>query len=50
VLAGAHTSLESLQTKQVDVYFLHAPDSTVPIEETVDAIQELYVAGAFKKV
>jgi aryl-alcohol dehydrogenase-like predicted oxidoreductase len=31
-------------------YFLHSPDHDTPIEETVDAIQELYAAGKFKKV
>jgi aryl-alcohol dehydrogenase-like predicted oxidoreductase len=35
---------------QVDIYYLHAPDPTVPIKETLSAIQELYEAGKFKRV
>lgn len=33
----------------METYYLHAPDKTTPIEETVDAIQELYKAGKFKR-
>ncbi|KAL8678216.1 MAG: hypothetical protein Q9186_005399 [Xanthomendoza sp. 1 TL-2023] len=33
----------------VDLYYLHGPDVTTPIEETLSAIQELYAAGKFKR-
>ena len=32
----------------METYFFHAPDPQTPIEESVDAIQELYAAGKFK--
>jgi len=35
---------------KVETYFLHAPDPTTPIAETMDAIQELYEAGRFNRV
>jgi aryl-alcohol dehydrogenase-like predicted oxidoreductase len=38
-------SLVRLGTDYVDVYYLHAPDPLVPIEETLDALQRLVVAG-----
>ena len=42
-------SLEQLQVTNVETYFLHSPDPTTPIEETLSAIQELYLAGKFKR-
>lgn len=35
---------------QVETYFLHAPDPIVPLEETLDAVQEVYKSKRFKKV
>jgi len=35
---------------QVDIYYLHAPDPSIPLEETLSAIQEIYAAGKFKRV
>jgi aflatoxin B1 aldehyde reductase len=36
--------------EKVYIYYLHAQDSTTPIEETMDAIQVLYKAGRFERV
>lgn len=33
----------------METYFFHAPDAQTPIEESLDAIQELYAAGKFKR-
>jgi len=49
ILDGMKTSLENLGVDSVDIYYLHAPDPTTPIEETLSAIQELYAAGKFKR-
>jgi aryl-alcohol dehydrogenase-like predicted oxidoreductase len=38
-------SLARLGTDYVDVYYLHAPDPKVPIEETLDAMKRLVGAG-----
>ena len=36
------TSLESLRIPYMDIFYLHAPDHTVPLEETLGAVQQLY--------
>ena len=38
-------SLKRLQTDYLDIYYLHWPDSDVPIEETLETIDELVKAG-----
>jgi aryl-alcohol dehydrogenase-like predicted oxidoreductase len=38
-------SLKRLGTDYLDLYYLHQPDYAVPIEETLDAMQELVRAG-----
>ncbi len=40
-----HASLRRLQTDHLDVYYLHQPDRTTPIEETMGALNELVDAG-----
>lgn len=49
VLKSADESLEYLQTIQVDIFYLHRPDLSTPIEETLEAIDELYKQGKFKR-
>lgn len=49
VLEGIETSLKRLGVSSVDIYYLHSPDTSVPIEETLSAIQEIYAAGKFKR-
>ena len=36
------TSLTSLQLPSVDIFYLHAPDHETPIEETLEAVQQLH--------
>ena len=38
-------TLKRLQTDYVDLYYLHAPDWSVPIEETLDTMDEFVRAG-----
>lgn len=38
-------SLKRLQTDRVEIYYLHAPDPTAPIEESAGAIRELIDEG-----
>lgn len=33
----------------VDVFYLHAPDTTTPIEETLAGVNEVYKTGFFKR-
>lgn len=49
ILQSAKESLELLGLDKVHVYLLHSPDPTVPISETLEAIQELHLAGKFEK-
>ena len=42
MLKQASTCLESLQTSCVDILYLHAPDHNTPVEETLEAVQQLY--------
>ena len=35
---------------KIETYFLHSPDPVTPIEETVEAMQEVYAAGGYKHV
>nr|CAB3220846.1 aflatoxin B1 aldehyde reductase member 2-like [Phallusia mammillata] len=43
------SSLDRLQTKQVDIFYLHAPDHNTPITETLQAVNELYQEQKFKE-
>lgn len=45
--AQCQQSLSDLGLKSVAIFYLHAPDEDVAIEETLRAVQELYKAGAF---
>ncbi|KAK5076191.1 hypothetical protein LTR51_001871 [Lithohypha guttulata] len=40
--ATLNKSLEQLDTKCVDIFYLHAPDRSVPFEETLQACDELF--------
>eukprot|EP00613_Pedinella_sp_CCMP2098_P037957 CAMPEP_0171803702 /NCGR_PEP_ID=MMETSP0991-20121206/73642_1 /TAXON_ID=483369 /ORGANISM="non described non described, Strain CCMP2098" /LENGTH=273 /DNA_ID=CAMNT_0012415873 /DNA_START=239 /DNA_END=1056 /DNA_ORIENTATION=- len=42
-------SLAALQMEQIDIFYLHAPDAHVDIEETLEAVQEAFAAGKFKR-
>ena len=35
---------------KIETYFLHSPDPVTPLEETVEAMQEVYAAGGYKRV
>lgn len=40
-------SLKELQTNQVDIFYLHAADRSVPFEETLEAVNQLHKEGKF---
>jgi aryl-alcohol dehydrogenase-like predicted oxidoreductase len=42
---ACNDSLRRLETDYIDLYQLHAPDPTVPIADTLGALNELVVAG-----
>ena len=45
VAEACDASLERLGVDHIDLYYLHRPDLTVPIEDTVGAMAELVTAG-----
>jgi aryl-alcohol dehydrogenase-like predicted oxidoreductase len=44
------SSLERLRTDHVDVYYMHEPDPTTPIAETLGALDELLRAGKVRAI
>ncbi|MDP9148543.1 MAG: aldo/keto reductase [Myxococcota bacterium] len=45
ILRALPASLERLGTDRVDLYYLHAPDGTTPLQETLDAMDEIVRSG-----
>ena len=45
--ANLEKSLKELGTDQVDIFYLHAPDRSVPFSETLEAVNELHKEGKF---
>ena len=45
VRSACDASLGRLGIETIDLYYLHRPDSTIPIEDTVGAMAELVAAG-----
>ncbi|KAJ8359354.1 hypothetical protein SKAU_G00158790 [Synaphobranchus kaupii] len=44
------TSLHRLQTQCVDIFYLHLPDHNNPIQETLQACNELHKEGKYKEL
>ncbi|XP_036414956.1 aflatoxin B1 aldehyde reductase member 3-like [Colossoma macropomum] len=44
------TSLKRLRTQSVDIFYLHLPDHQTPIQDTLQACNELYKEGKFKEL
>ena len=45
VKASFADSVKALQGKKIRVFYLHKPDRTVPFEDTLEAVNELYILG-----
>jgi 1-deoxyxylulose-5-phosphate synthase len=50
IMEAIERSLERLATDYLDIYYLHQPDYTVPIEETLEAMDSLVRAGKVRCV
>jgi aryl-alcohol dehydrogenase-like predicted oxidoreductase len=50
IIAACEASLRRLQTDYIDLYQMHAFDSTTPIEETLRALDDLVHAGKVRYV
>lgn len=46
---GLTESLKALDTEKVDLWYLHGPDRSIPIADTLKAVNELYKEGKFDK-
>jgi aryl-alcohol dehydrogenase-like predicted oxidoreductase len=50
ILRAIDDSLRRLQTDYLDLYYLHLPDSSVPIEESLDAMNEVVRQGKVRYI
>ena len=50
ILRQIDGSLARLGVEQVDMYLIHEPDPTTPIDETLDALEEVMRAGKVKAI
>lgn len=50
IRVAVEASLRRLQTDYIDLYQLHAPDPSTPIEETLQALDELIVEGKVRYI
>lgn len=48
--ASLEKSLQELGAKCVDIFYLHAPDRSVPFEKTLETCNELFKEGKFVKL
>ncbi|KNG46135.1 Aldo/keto reductase [Stemphylium lycopersici] len=49
VVKDCQDSLERAQIDQFDILYIHAPDPTIPFEETLEGINEAYKKGIFRR-
>lgn len=50
IIAACDESLRRLRTDYIDLYYAHEDDATVPLEETLDAFDELVRVGKVRYV
>lgn len=50
IMAEINDSLRRLRTDYIDIYQVHWPDPLVPIEETAEAMRELYAQGKIRAI
>jgi aryl-alcohol dehydrogenase-like predicted oxidoreductase len=48
IRSAVDASLDRLKTDHIDLYQLHTPEPNTPIEETIDALDELVTAGKIR--
>ncbi|PNS18515.1 hypothetical protein CAC42_5054 [Sphaceloma murrayae] len=49
IISMADGSIDKLKVPQVDVFYIHAPDHSVPLEDTLAGVNEVFKAGKFKR-
>jgi len=49
ITQGLAVGLDKLKKEQVEILYLHFPDSSIPFEGTLEAINKAYKAGKFRR-
>lgn len=49
VIKDAQDSLDTVNIEQFDILYIHAPDPSIPFEETLEGINEVYKKGIFRR-
>ncbi|GAM84199.1 hypothetical protein ANO11243_021920 [Dothideomycetidae sp. 11243] len=49
IVSAAEQSIQNLGVQQVDIFYLHCPDRTVPLSETLSGINQIHNLGLFKR-
>ena len=50
IIEGCDDSLQRLNTDYIDLYLIHWPDPTTPFEETMNALDQLRMAGKIRHI
>ncbi|KAJ7463179.1 NADP-dependent oxidoreductase domain-containing protein [Mycena latifolia] len=46
---GLNASLAALKTDKIDIFYLHRPDRSVPIEDTLGEVNKMHAEGVFER-
>lgn len=49
VIKDTQDSLDRVKIDQFDIFYIHAPDESIPIEDTLEGINEAYKKGIFRR-
>ncbi|KAF2198857.1 aldehyde reductase [Delitschia confertaspora ATCC 74209] len=49
IINDAKDSFNKLKIDKIDIFYIHAPDKSVPIEETLEGVNEVYKLGIFAR-
>ena len=49
VVSSAKESIQKLGVDKVDIFYIHAPDTSIPFAETLEGVNEVYKNGLFKR-
>lgn len=50
VIESAKDSIKKLGVKKVDIFYIHAPDISIPFAQTLEGINEVYKLGLFERL
>lgn len=50
IIRSAKDSIKLLGVNKVDIFYIHAPDTTIPFAETLEGVNEVYKLGIFERL